>query len=88
MSNRTDWPELAAELEAQHGRFSDACRLRIETELHNAFVAGQEAETRDIDSAEQKTAEAIATWLKSLPQDVAYTSVLAMEIRAGRWRTP
>lgn len=37
-------------------------------------------------AAKQKTADTIAAWLESLPHDVAYTSVLAMEIRAGHWK--
>ena len=43
MTNRTDWPELARELQDIFG-FNGEARRRIETELHNAFVAGQEAE--------------------------------------------
>jgi hypothetical protein len=41
MTNRTDYRDLALELQEQFGLSFDA-RDRIETELHNAHVAGQE----------------------------------------------
>ena len=41
MSNRTDYGALAGELAAQFG-LSQLARERIETELHNAHVAGRE----------------------------------------------
>ena len=69
MSNRTDWPELAEELTEV---IADAVRLdrhaisafidirdRLESELHNAFVASQEHENRDLAAA---LAEALDAW--------------------------
>jgi hypothetical protein len=50
MSNRTDFDNVAQELcealflEDESGR----SRKRIETELHDAFVAGQEHENKDL----------------------------------------
>lgn len=41
MSNRTDFEALAGEL-ARQFEWSAEARTRVETELHNAFVAGQE----------------------------------------------
>lgn len=47
MSNRTDWPELADEIMLSLGMPLGVMKFRerIERELHNAFVAGQEAST-------------------------------------------
>jgi hypothetical protein len=41
MSNRTDYHEVARELQEMFG-LSHQARERIETELHNAHMAGQE----------------------------------------------
>jgi hypothetical protein len=52
MSNRTDWPELIEEVLTYHGLdlmsvdaeedWLEELRKRLQTELHNAFVAGEE----------------------------------------------
>jgi len=41
MSNRTDFDAQARELSDEYG-FTAEVRDRIETELHNAYVAGEE----------------------------------------------
>lgn len=49
MSNRDDWPELAREIaSAYHFEGNAPLIERLEAELHNAFVAGQEHENAQL----------------------------------------
>lgn len=64
MSNRTDFDNVAQELcealylEDESGR----SRKRIETELHDAFVAGQEQQERDEEALRAALTEALDGW--------------------------
>lgn len=52
MSNRTDYANVALELRRRYG-LSDAACARIESELHNAHVAGQEGRPRGCSSCDR-----------------------------------
>lgn len=81
MSNRTDYANVARSLRRQYG-MSEAARVRIESELHNAHVAGQEGSpcgcsscertlVRPARPAEKESRQELAAMMKSREQQRA-----------------